>query len=195
MMPLWKKTEATMALLDNAHQYLGTNEVGQISQQLGINPNAARTAIDAALPMIVGGLARHASSSTGAAAIKEAASAHATIPDNVGNILQAGPPADISGAGGLLGRVFGQHRDAVEQGVQQASGLESDKAQRLLMMLSPIVLGVLARRQFGNQNVSQIDAGQLAGALQQEAQNAQRQSPNVGALLGKLLGGAESPRA
>ena len=184
-----------MALLDNAQQYLGTNEVGQISQQLGINPNDARTAIAVALPMIVGGLARHASSSTGAAAIKEAASAHATATDNVGNALQAGAPADIGGTGGLLGRVFGQHRDAVEQGVQQASGLESEQARRLLMMLSPIVLGVLARRQFGNQNVSQIDAGQLAGALQQEAQSAQRQSPNVGGLLGKLLSGSESPNA
>lgn len=183
-----------MALLDNAQQYLGTNEVGQISQQLGIDPNVARTAIAVALPMILGGLARHASSTAGADAIKQAASSHANVTDNVGNVLQAGPPADVSGTGGLLGRVFGQHRDAVEQGVQQASGLESDKARRLLMMLSPIVLGVLARRQFGNQNVSQIDAGQFAGALQQEAQAAQRQSPNVGGLLGKLLGGAESPR-
>jgi hypothetical protein len=184
-----------MALLDNAQQYLGQNEVGQISQQLGINPNVARTAIAAALPMIVGGLARHASNSTGADAIKQAASAHASITDNVSTVIQAGPPADASGTGGLLGRVFGQHRDAVEQSVQQASGLESEKARKLLMILSPIVLGVLARRQFGNQNVSQIDSGQLAGALQQEAQNAQRQSPNVGGLLGKLLSGAESPRA
>jgi hypothetical protein len=183
-----------MALLDNAQQYLGTNEVGQIGQQLGINPNVARTAIAVALPMIVGGLARHASNPAGADAIKQAASAHANVTDNVGNVLQAGPPADV-GTGGLLGRVFGQHRDAVEQGVQQASGLEADKTRRLLMMLSPVVLGVLARRQFGNQNVSQIDSGQLAGALQQEAQSAQRQSPNVGGLLGKLLAGAESPRA
>jgi len=186
-----------MALLDNAQQYIGDNQVGQISQQLGINPNAARTAIAAALPMIVGGLARHASSPTGADAIKQAASAHANITENVSSAFQAGPPADVASTGGLLARVFGQHRDAVEQSVQQASGLESDKARKLLLMLSPVVLGVLARRQFGDQNVSQIDAGQLAGALHQEAQNAQRNSPNIGGVLGKLLsgGGAEAPRA
>jgi len=185
-----------MALLDNAQQYIGQNEVGQISQQLGINPAVARTAIAAALPLILGGLARHASSPTGADAIKQAASAHSNVTDNVGRILQAGPPADVAGTGGLLGRVFGQHTDAVQQGVQQASGIESEKARKLLMLLSPVVLGVLARRQFGNQDVSQVDAGQLAGALQQEAQNAQRQSPNVGSLLGSLLSGAQSsPRA
>src|SRR5215813_13245919 len=132
--------EAIMALLDNAQQYLGENQIGQISQQLGINPNVARTAIAAALPMIVGGLARHASSPTGADAIKAAASAHANVTDDIGAVFQAGPPADVGASGGLLGRVFGQHQNAVEQGVQQASGLESDKARRLLMMLSPVVL-------------------------------------------------------
>ena len=184
-----------MALLDNAQQYLGQNEIGQISQQLGISPTVARTAIAAALPMIVGGLARHASSPSGADAIKDAASNHANITDDVGSVLQAGPPADVSGSGGLLGRVFGQHQGTVEQGVQQASGLESDKARKLLMMLSPIVLGVLARRQFGTRNVTQVDSGQLAGALQQEAQSAQREAPHVGGLLGKLLGAVESPGA
>jgi len=184
-----------MALHDNAQQYLGQNEIGQISQQLGINPNIARTAIAAALPMIVGGLARHAASPAGADAIRQAASNHASVTDNIASVLQAGPPADASASGGLLGRVFGQHRDAVEQGVQQASGLESDKARRLILMLSPVVLGVLARRQFGSQSVAQVDAGQLAGALQQEAQAAQRQSPNIGGALGRILGGAESAGA
>src|SRR5690348_5713680 len=33
-----------MALLDMAQQYLGQNEVAQISQQLGIDPNVAQTA-------------------------------------------------------------------------------------------------------------------------------------------------------
>jgi hypothetical protein len=184
-----------MALLDSAQQFLGENEVGQISQQLGIDPKIARTAIAVALPMIVGGLARHASSQTGADAIKQAASAHASVTDDVGRVLQAGPPADVGGTGGLLGKVFGQHQGTVEQGVQQASGLEADKARRLLMMLSPVVLGVLARRQFGSQNVGEVDAGQLAGSLQQEAQAAQRQSPNLGGVLGKLLGASGSPGA
>ena len=178
-----------MALLDMAQQYLGQNEVAQISQQLGINPTVAQTAISAALPMIVGGMARHASSSQGADAIQQAAGAHEDVTDDVGSVLQAGPPADAGAAGGLLGRIFGEHRDTVQQGVQQASGLDPEKAKKLLMMLSPVVLGVLARRQFGGQKATQADPGQLAGALQQEAQTAQRQSPHVGGLLGQLLGG------
>lgn len=177
-----------MSLLDTAQQYLGQNEVSQISQHLGVNPAVARTAIAAALPMIVGGMARHASNPQGADAIQQAASAHQDVTDNVGSILQAGPPADVGASGGLLGRIFGQHRDAVQDNVQQASGLDPEKAKKLLMMLSPVVLGVLARRQFGGQQATQADPGQLAGALHQEAQAAQRQSPH-GGLLGQLLGG------
>ena len=178
-----------MALLDMAQQYLGQNEVAQISQHLGINPAVAQTAISAALPMIVGGLARHASSPQGADAIQQAAAAHADVPQDVGSVLQAGPPADVGATGGLLGKIFGAHRDTVQQGVQQASGLDPEKARKLLMMLSPLVLGVLARRQFGGTQATQTDPGQLAGALQQEAQAAQQQSPHVGGLLGQLLGG------
>lgn len=181
-----------MALLDMAQQYIGQNEVSQISQQLGINPNLAQTAIAAALPMIVGGMARHAAQPDGATAIQQAASAHENVPDDVSSTLQAGPPADVSGSGGLLGRIFGQHRETVQQGVQQASGLDAEKAKKLLMMLSPVVLGVLARRQFGGQKAPQADPGQLAGALRQEAQTAQQQSPHVGGLLGSLLGAVES---
>ena len=182
-----------MALLDMAQQYLGQSEVAQISHQLGVNPAVAQTAIGAALPMIVGGMARHASQPDGASAIQDAASAHADVPDDVAGTLQAGPPADMGGGGGgLLGRIFGQHREAVQQGVQQASGLDPEKAKKLLMMLSPVLLGVLARRQFGGQKATQADPGQLAGALQQEAQTAQRQSPHVGGILGSLLGAVES---
>ncbi|HEV8217731.1 MAG TPA: hypothetical protein VGP95_17895, partial [Gemmatimonadaceae bacterium] len=56
--------------------------------------------------------------------------------------------------------------------------------KRLLLMLSPILLGILARRQFGNQ---QGASGQLGNVLQQEAQNAARESPHVGGLLGSLF--------
>jgi len=187
-----------MALLDMAQQYLGQNEVGQISQQLGVNPAVAQSAIAAALPMILGGMAKHASQPDGAAAIQQAASAHESVTDDVSSVLQGSALADVApggaggGAGGLLGRIFGQHRDTVQEGVQQASGLDPEKAKKLLVMLSPIVLGVLARRQFGGQPAAQADPGQVAGALRQEAQTAQRQSPHVGGLLGKLLDAAES---
>ena len=175
-----------MALTDMVQQHLGQAEVSQISQQLGIDPGVAQTAIAAAIPMIVGGMARHASQPQGADAVQQAITAHDGVTDNVGGVLQAGPPADAGGSGGLLGRILGTHHDTVQQGVQQASGLDSEKARKLLMMV-----GVLARRQFGGQNAQQMNPGELGGVLHQEAQQAATQAPHMGGLLGKILGAVQ----
>jgi hypothetical protein len=183
-----------MALMDTVQQHLGQSEISQISQQLGVSPDAAQAAIAAAVPMIVGGMASHASQPQGASSIQQAITAHDGVTDNVGAVLQSGPPADVGGSGGLLGRILGNHHDAVQQSVQQASGLDGEKAKKLLMMLSPIVLGVLARRQFGGQPAQQADPGQLGNVLQQEAQTAAQHSPHVGGLLGKILGAVQTPR-
>jgi hypothetical protein len=185
-----------MALIDMIQQHLGQNEIQQIAQQLGVDPTVAQTAVSAAVPMILGGLAGHASQPEGKEAVQQAIATHEGVADDVTSVIQAGAPADVSGGGGgLLGRVFGQHRETVQQGVQQASGIDSEKAKKLLLMLSPIVLGMLARRQFGGQNTPQVDSGQLAGTLRQEAQAAQQQAPHVGGLLGKVLGMVETPRS
>lgn len=180
-----------MALMDMVQQHLGQSEVSQISQQLGISPGMAQAAIAAAIPMIVGGMARHASQPQGADTIQQAITAHDGVTDNVGGVLQAAPPADVGGSGGLLGRILGSHHDTVQQGVQQTSGLDGEKARKLLMMLSPIVLGVLARRQFGGQSAQQMNPGELGSVLQQEAQQAATQAPHVGGLLGKILGAVQ----
>jgi hypothetical protein len=177
-----------MALLDAVQGHLGQSQIDQISQQLGINPSMAQTAIAAAVPMIMAGMAKHATQPDGAAAIRQAAENHHGVVDNLGTVLQAGPPADTSG---LLGRILGHHNDTVQQGVQQASGLDSEKTRKLLMMLSPIVLSVLARKHFANQ--PQTNPTQISDALQQEAQTArqetQRNQPHLGGLLGQIFGG------
>jgi hypothetical protein len=179
-----------MALLDAIQGRLGQSGVDQISRQLGVNSGLAQTAIAAALPMIVAGMAKHASQPDGATAIQQAAEAHQDVPDNVGEVLQAGPPADTSTGGGLLGRIMGQHHSAVQDGIQRATGLDGDKTRKLLMMLSPIVLGMLARQHFGGQQ--QADPAQINNTLQQEAQSAQqqvqRQSPHIGGILGQIFG-------
>jgi hypothetical protein len=192
--------ERAMSILDMVQQHLGPSEVNQISRQLGIDPSVAQTAIAAAVPMILGGMAGHAAQPQGAETIQQAIGAHEGVTDDVSGVLGAGPPADVTGgAGGLLGRILGAHRDTVQQGVQQASGLDPQKARQLLLMLTPIVLGVLARREFGGQKAHQADPQQVSGALRQEAESAQhdaqRQAPHVGGLLGRILSAVEAPRA
>jgi len=184
-----------MALIDSVQQQLGPNEIGQISQQLGIDPGVAQTAVAAALPMILAGMARHAQQPDGATTLDQAIDAHSNVPTDAARLIATGAPADAStGSGGLLGRIFGSHRETVTGSVQQAGGLDADQAKRLVLMLSPILLGILARRQFGGSNAPK-SPGALSGTLQQEAQSAAQNAPHVGGLLGKLLSAVEGPRA
>ena len=60
------------------------------------------------------------------------------------------------------------------------------------MMLAPVVLGILARRQFGGQSAEQADPSQLGRVLHEEARSAATQAPHVGGLLGKILGAVQA---
>jgi hypothetical protein len=175
-----------MSILDTVQEHLGQNEINQISQQIGADPAQTQNAIQAALPMMVGGMASTAQQPQGLGNIQQALGSHAGVLGNLGALLGAGPPAD---GGSILGRVLGQHQQTVQQGVQTASGLNSDQTRRLLMILAPIVLGLLAKRH------AQKSQQEIGGALQQEAQaaqqHAQRQSPHIGGLVGKILSYAE----
>lgn len=181
-----------MSLIDAIQQHLGPTEINQISQHLGIDPATAQSAISAALPMMMGGMASHAQSG-GAEAVQQAIGAHSDVADNLSSVLQAGAPADTGTSGGLLGRILGGHTQTVNQGVQQATGLDSDKTRKLLMMLAPVVLGVLARRHFGGESAQQAAPAQVSNELAQEARTAAAKAPHTGGLLGKLLDAVEAP--
>ena len=189
-----------MSIVDLVQQHLGAQEVQTISQELGVDPAATQNAIQAAVPMIVGGMAGTASQPGGESTIQSLLGSHAGVLGSLGSLIGAGAPAD---GGGLLGQVLGQHQQTVQQGVQQASGLGPDQTRKLLMILGPIVLAALARHHAQataqNQVTGQTTDGSLGGTLRQEAADAaakaSTQSPHVGGLLGKILSYVETPRA
>src|SRR5262245_33465534 len=131
------------SLLD---QTLQSGALSQIGAQLGTDPQTTSTAVSAALPMLVGALARNASTEGGAQSLASAlARDHdGSILDDVGGFLGGGA-ATFSGAG-ILGHLFGGRQQAVEQAVGQSSGLDAQSARQLMAMLAPIVMGALSRR-------------------------------------------------
>lgn len=145
---------------------LSGNTVSQMSQALGEDEQTTSNAIQSALPLLLGGLARNSSDESGASAL-----AGALDRDHDGSILDdlAGFVMN-SGAGsgeGILGHIFGSQRPQVEQGVSQASGMDIGKVSQLLIMLAPIVMGALGRTR-QQQGVGAGDlASILSGATQQ----------------------------
>jgi len=150
-------------LLGNA---LNSDTVSQISQQLGTDEGTTSNAIQAALPMLLGGLANNSANAEGASSLLSALDQNhdGSILDDVGGFLgnfSSGPGA------GILGHIFGGSQGAIEQGVSQASGLHASKVGPLLMMLAPIVMGALGRARRDGAVSEDNLAGLLGGATQQ----------------------------
>jgi hypothetical protein len=169
------------SLLENLQQYVSGETLQQLSSTLGADPGTTKSAIATALPILVGALARNASTTEGASSLDNALNDHdGSILDQVGAAVsnyQQGPGSAI------LGHVLGGSREPVVQGVSKSTGLAPDKTGALLQMLAPLVLGALgkAKRQNG------LDAAGVASMLGAEAEHAGSRIPGgLGSVLQML---------
>ncbi len=169
------------SLQDLLGQQQGTEAVDQISQNVGAEPSAVNTAIQAALPMILGGLANNAATPQGAESLNTALEQDhdGSILGNLGGLgsmifggQDAAPPRQAD-AGGILGHILGGNQAPVVQEVSNQSGLGGGQVAQILMMLAPIVMGYLGRQK------------------QQQGVGAD----GLGGLLGGLLGGQQAAAA
>jgi hypothetical protein len=180
-------------IFDTVMQQLGGANLTQLSQQIGADEATTSRAVQAALPMLLGGLARNSAEPSGAASLANALNDHrgGGLLENLGGLIgnpQSGP------GGGILGHIFGQRRPTVEQGVGQATGLNQGQVGKLLMVLAPIVMAILARRQQGAAPGAPAGAqpgaapgGDLGQVLRQESQAAAQRAPGgLGGLVAML---------
>lgn len=150
----------------------GSEAVEQISQNVGAEPSTVNSAIQAALPMLINGLANNAATPQGAESLNNALEQdnHASVLDNLGGLggmifgqQQAAPPKQAD-AGGILGHILGNNQGQVAQQVSNQTGLNSGQTAQILMMLAPIVMGYLGRQK-QQQGVGADGLGGLLGGL------------------------------
>ena len=169
------------SLLEMLTQQLGSDQrLGKLSGQIGADQAATKNAVGAALPVLLGALARNSSQPQGAEALDRALSKHdGAILNNLDGFLDK---PDVTDGNGILGHLLGAKRNAVESGIGKASGLDPAMITKLLPMLAPVVLGAVGqqKRQQG------LNAGSLASLLGAEQQTVERSNPAMG-MLGKLL--------
>jgi hypothetical protein len=160
------------SLQDLLGQAQGEQAVDQISQQVGAEPSLVNTAIQAALPAILGGLANNASTPQGAESLDNALTNDhdGSLLDNLGGLgglifggQQAAPPRQADG-GRILGHILGTDQWPVAQEASQKSGLPIGQVAQILMMLAPIVMAYLGRQK-QEQNVGADGLGGLIGGL------------------------------
>jgi hypothetical protein len=159
------------SLQDLLGQQQGSEAVDQISQQVGAEPSMVNTAIQAALPAILGSLANNAATPEGAESLDNALTNDhdGSLLDNLGGLGslvldQSTPTPRAADAGGILGHILGTNQGPVAQEASQKSGLPIGQVAQILMMLAPIVMAYLGRQK-QEQNVGAGGIGDLLGGI------------------------------
>jgi hypothetical protein len=158
------------------NQALSGNTINQLSQTLGTDENTTSSAVQAALPMMLGALARNSATPEGASSLLSALDRDhdGSVLDDVSGLLSN---AGVGSGNGILSHLFGDKRAAIENGVSQVSGLDAGSVGKLLPMLAPIVMGALGR----THQQEGLDAGALSGLLGGQAEQ-------LGASASPMLG-------
>lgn len=166
------------SMTDTLLGHLGEGGLAQLSQALGSNPEATKTATAAALPLLFSALAKNASSGEGATAL-----AGALDRDHDGSLLDglanAFTPDRQADGDGILKHVLGERRGLAEAGIAKASGLDQGQTSAMLAKLAPLVMGTLgkAKRERG------LDAGGITDLLTGEDSQARTKLGGLAGLL------------
>ncbi len=175
-------------------QEQGDQAVNQISQNVGAEPSIVNTAIQAALPMLLNGLASNASTPEGAQNLDNALAQNhdGSVLDNLGGLAgmifgggQSAPATPAADAGGILSHILGSNQGQVAQQVSSQTGLGTGQVAQILMFLAPIVMGYLGRQK----QQQGLDAGGLGSLLGGLVGGGQAQSQSVGGSVLNMASG------
>ena len=182
------------SMIESLMGSLGGDNLGALMGMLGddgkADETAAKSAIGSGLGAILGGLAQNASKPDGAEALFSAVTSKhdGGVLDDIGGFLNLGDDAD---GGKILGHIFGDKRSDAESQVAQAAGIEPSMVSKLLPMLAPMVMGWLGKKVTSGS----LNPAGLGGLLQNEKKSAESSMPDLGGLLGGILGGDSSQSA
>ncbi|MFI9406238.1 DUF937 domain-containing protein [Nocardia sp. NPDC052316] len=151
--------------------------IAQIAAKLGVDENTATTAVQAALPTLLGGLQANATRPEGAASLVGALDNHGGLVEGAGQVDI--DQVDVADGSKIVENVFGDEKNTVISALGSTEGTGgNDLIAKLMPILAPIVLAYLAK--------------QLTGGGADAAPQTQSQAGNggIGDLLGGLLGGS-----
>ncbi len=150
-------------LVSSVMQFLPPDMIARIAAALGVDPGLAQKAIGGAVPALLAGLAKVASTPSGARGLSNAVQQQPGPLDSLKGLLEGGDPQAIGGAGSnmLAGLFGGGPFDLLAATVGSFAGLNNNTAKTMLGILGPVVLGALGQQQ----RSSGLDAGGLASML------------------------------
>ena len=166
--------------------------IDQIASKLGVDPSVARQGVEEGGGAILAGLQKNAQAPGGSAAIEKALGQHTGLGDTVD--VDA---VDTADGEKILHHVFGGNEQQVAQKLSDEPKTAGIDFGKLLPMLAPIVMGMLAKGQQSQGSagggtgggIGDLIGGLLGGGQSGGQAGGQAGGIDIGGLLGGLLGG------
>jgi len=157
-------------ILDLLNGPMGKMLIDGAGKQLGMGEAKAGSAMQSALPLILGAMKNNAASTDGAAGLLKALgndNHSGGMLDNLGSILGGGGiDEDVMQDGaGILGHVFGGKEENVAHAVSKSSGVDLGQAMNILKVAAPFIMGYLGKEKRSQGISDQNGIGDLLGGM------------------------------
>lgn len=187
-----------MNIVDLVKDQLTSQVLGNLGSLVGTNEAQTKTATAAAVPALLGGLAKLAGSAQGAGQIANALGGlDLGALGNLAGLLGGSNATKVADKGGsLLGTLFGNSATSmIVDTMASFLGIKGGVARSLLSYLAPVVLGTVAKQLTGGGR--SIDASGIQSLFADQSKNIQSALPSGFSLgdfgdLAKMAAGAVS---
>lgn len=170
--------------------------VQQAASQLGLGSNEqAGTAVDGIFATLLNALNKNASTQEGASSLENALNRDhdgSILDDLTGFFTGSKQPVNpnTTNGEGILKHVLGENQTNAADAISKASGIDSGKILKMMMMLAPVVLGYLGKMKSQQAQVQQQQAQAPSGGLQDILKGVTQtvnQQPSNQSIFAKLL--------
>ena len=179
--------QVSSSVLDDLRSQLSGETVDDISRRIGADPQKTKTAIDGAIPMLLAALGQEAADPERRAGLQQAIQEDhdGSVVDDLPAYLNGQISGKATNGQGIVNHVLGERRQPAAQALAGKSGLDMGTIMSLLPLLAPIVMGMLGKKE----RSGGLSFDNIADALNGDTRRAANESPDIGDLLGSVLGG------
>lgn len=179
--------QVSSSVLDDLRSQLSGETVNDISRRIGADPQQTKAAIDGAIPMLLAAIGQEAADPDRRDGLQQAIQEDhdGSLVDNIPAYLNGQLGGKATNGQGIVNHVLGERREPAARALAGKSGLDMGTIMSLLPLLAPIVMGMLGKKE----RSGGLSPDNLADALGGDTRRAVNDSPDIGDLLGSVLGG------
>jgi hypothetical protein len=174
-------------LISLVMQFLSPDMVRRTAAALGLDGNKVQSAIDVAVPALLAAFNYTATQPGGAQKLADAAKRQASSLGNFAGALADGEQSSLfeNGSQMLASLVSGQDQNIITEAIAEFTGLEEGSGGSVLGILTPIIMGTVAKHQSA---VGSFDANGIANLFASQKENITAALPSG---FGTLPSGAD----